>query len=47
MKKTILISLLCGVFLLGLVGCGKSQKESETLKESNTEITSTSEVTLI
>ncbi len=46
MKKTILAILVCGIIILGLVGCGKSKNESKIGKESNTEITSTSDVTL-
>ena len=46
MKKTILTILLCGILILGFVGCGKTENESKIGEESNTEITSNDDVTL-
>lgn len=37
MKKTILITLLCGVMVLGVTGCGKT-KETDSLSDTYTKI---------
>ena len=44
--KRISTILLCGILLLGIIGCGKTKNEFKIGEESKTEITSNSDVTL-